>query len=186
MDIKPMITEYIDGLCNLLKSMDVERIDAFLKAIRKTREEGKQIILFGNGGAAASASHMTSDFNKGLSYGKEKRYRAICLNDNIAIMLAYANDVGYDDIFVEQLKNFLNPGDVVIGISGSGNSENVLRAIDYANKNGGFTMCICGFNGGKLINMVKVAVHANINDMQKTEDIFPMLGHLAYQLLADN
>jgi D-sedoheptulose 7-phosphate isomerase len=186
MDLQPKIREYIDGLCDLLRSMDVASIDAFLNALRKAKEDGKQVFLFGNGGAASSASHMASDLNKGLSYGKKKRFRAICLNDNVAVMLAYANDVGYDEVFVEQLKNFLDPGDLVIGISGSGNSENVLRAIEYANANGGYTMCICGYNGGKLLKMVKVAVHANVNDMQKTEDIFPMLGHIAYQLLADD
>jgi D-sedoheptulose 7-phosphate isomerase len=186
MDLKPKIAEYIDGLCKLLKNMDIDKINAFLNALRKAKDEDKQIFLFGNGGAASSASHMAADLNKGLSYGKKKRFRAICLNDSVPVMLAYANDVSYNDIFVEQLKNFLNPGDIVIGISGSGNSENVLRAIDFANQNGGYSMCICGYNGGKLISRVKVAIHANINDMQKTEDIFPMLGHIAYQLLADD
>ncbi len=186
MDLKPAITDYINGLCDLLKSMDAERIEAFLNALSRAKREGKQVFIFGNGGAASSASHMAADLNKGLSYGKKTRFRAICLNDSVPVMLAYANDVSYNDVFVEQLKNFLNPGDVVIGISGSGNSENVLRAVAYANGNGGFTMCICGYDGGRLKGMVKVAVHANINDMQKTEDVFPMLGHMAYQMLAND
>jgi D-sedoheptulose 7-phosphate isomerase len=185
MDHKPAIKKYIEGLCELLTCMDLERIDAFLNALSKAKREGKHVFIFGNGGAASSASHMAADLNKGLSYGKKTRFRAVCLNDSVPVMLAYANDVSYHDVFVEQLKNFLDPDDLVIGISGSGNSENVLRAIDYANKNGGFTMCICGYNGGKLKPMVKVAVHADIDDMQKTEDLFQMLGHMAYQMLPD-
>jgi D-sedoheptulose 7-phosphate isomerase len=101
---------------------------------------------------------MAADLNKGLSDGNKTRFRAICLNDSVPEMLAYAIDVSYNDVCVEHLKSFFNPEDVVIGISGSGKSENVLRAIEYA----------------------------NIKDMQKTEDVFPMLGHMAYQMLADD
>ena len=99
----------------------------------------------GNGGSGASASHAAGDLNKGVSYGREKRFRVISLNDNLATLTAYANDVSYVDVFVEQLKNFLRPGDLVIAISGSGNSPNVLKAIEYANQQGAITVGLTGF-----------------------------------------
>jgi len=93
----------------------------------------------GNGGSGSTASHAAADLNKGVSYGREKRFRVMSLNDNMATLTAYANDVSYSDAFVEQLKNFLHPGDLVIGISGSGNSPNILKAIEYANQQGAIT-----------------------------------------------
>jgi D-sedoheptulose 7-phosphate isomerase len=96
-------------------------------------------------------------------------------------MLAYANDLSYEDIFIEQLKNFFVPGDVVIGISGSGNSENVLKAIEYANKNGGTTVGLCGFSGGKLYQIVNIPILAKVDDMQKIEDIHMIVAHISMQ-----
>ena len=109
----------------------------------------------------------------------------MCLNDNIATMLAYANDNSYDDIFIEQLRNYFSPGDVVIGISGSGNSNNVLKAIKYANENGGITIGLCGFNGGKLHNIVHIPILANIHDMQKVEDVHTIITHMAMQRVCE-
>src|SRR5690606_32486959 len=97
--------------------------------------------------------HAAGDFLKGASYGLDKRFRMICLNDNLAAMMAIANDIGYEDIFIEQLKNFIGPDDLVIGISGSGNSENVVRAIEYAKNKGVKTMAMTGFKGGKISTM---------------------------------
>lgn len=174
---------YFDRLVQVLKNLDIGQINKFFEVLRKANNDGKTIYVFGNGGAGATASHMVCDFNKGLSYGKNKRFKFICLNDNIPIMLAYANDVSYEDIFVEQLKNFLTKGDIVIGISGSGNSENVIRAIDYANGVGALTVGLCGYSGGRLKKKAKMFVHIDINDMQIAEDIFMMLTHVAYQVL---
>jgi len=105
----------------------------------------------------------------------------MCLNDSISTLLAYANDLSYEDVFVEQLKNFFDSGDVVIGISGSGNSENVLRAIDYANNNGGTTVGLCGYSGGKLFKMVDIPILAKVDDMQKVEDIHMIVAHMSMQ-----
>jgi D-sedoheptulose 7-phosphate isomerase len=121
--------------------------------------------------------------NKGVSYGREKRFRVISLNDNLATLTAYANDVSYTEVFVEQLKNFLRAGDVVVGISGSGNSPNILKAIEYANRQGAITVGLTGFNGGKLASLVQVPVHIPVHDMQKVEDIHMMLFHVAMQVL---
>jgi D-sedoheptulose 7-phosphate isomerase len=121
--------------------------------------------------------------NKGCGYGREQRFRMMCLNDNIPTLLAYANDVGYEDIFVEQLKNFLEEGDVVIAISGSGNSKNVVKAIEYANSKGAITVGLVGYSGGKLLNLVQIPLHIPVNDMQIAEDIHMMVVHMTMRRL---
>lgn len=137
----------------------------------------------GNGGSGSNASHFVGDLNKGFSYGREKRFRAICLNDNQAALTAYSNDVSYEDAFVELLRNFLRPGDVVVGISGSGNSPNILKAIAYANEVGAHTVGLCGFNGGKLAGLARTPLLAPVHDMQQVEDVHMILFHIATQVL---
>jgi D-sedoheptulose 7-phosphate isomerase len=137
----------------------------------------------GNGGSGSTASHVACDLNKGVSYGRQKRFRVISLNDNLPTLTAYANDVSYEDVFVEQLRNFLCPGDLVVGISGSGNSPNVLNAIAFANSLGAHTVGLCGFNGGKLAPMVKTPIIAPVHDMQKAEDVHLILLHAVMQVL---
>jgi len=106
-------------------------------------------VSFAGGGSGATASHFACDINKGVCFGLPKRIKVICLNDNIPTIPAYANDVSYDDVFVEQLKNFLGAGDLVIGISGSGNSSNVIKAVEYANENEAVFAALTGFAGGR-------------------------------------
>ncbi len=107
----------------------------------------------------------------------------ICLNDNLPTLLSLANDVSYEDVFVEPLKNFLNPGDLVIGISGSGNSENVLRAIRYAKAHGNHTVGLVGFDGGALKSLADICLHIDIHNMQVVEDLHMMMGHLFFYAL---
>ena len=183
MSYKTEINDYLTGLVNVLQKLEVAQLDSFLQLLDSAREVGRQIFIFGNGGSGANASHITGDLMKGASYGKEKRFKALCLNDNDAGVLAYANDVGYDEVFIEQLKNFLNPGDVVVGISGSGNSVNILKAIDYANDKGAETVGFCGYPGGQLESRAKHVVHANIHDMQFAEDVHLIVGHIAMKIL---
>jgi D-sedoheptulose 7-phosphate isomerase len=137
----------------------------------------------GNGGSAATASHFVCDFNKGLSYGRERKYKFLCLNDNVPALMAYANDVGYDAVFVEQLKNFLQVGDLVIGISGSGNSANVVKAVEYANAHGAVTLALVGYDGGQLKRVAKHCVHVDIADMQIVEDLHMILDHMSMRVL---
>ncbi len=184
MSYAPQIKDYINGLMDVLKNLNVAQLDRFLQILDSARAEGRQIFIFGNGGSGANASHITGDLVKGASYGKEKRFRVLCLNDNDAAVLAYANDVGYDEVFVEQLKNFLQPGDVVVGISGSGNSVNILKAIDYANEKEAITVGFCGYPGGKLESRAKHVVHANVHDMQFAEDVHLIVGHIAMKILS--
>jgi D-sedoheptulose 7-phosphate isomerase len=178
------VRDYKSRLIATLERLDDREVNAFIDALAQALSEERAIFIFGNGGSAATASHMTCDLNKGCSYGRDRRFKVICLNDNLPTMMAYANDVSYHDIFVEPLKNFLRPGDLVIGISGSGNSENVLRAIDYANANGALTVGLCGYSGGKLKQKAGIVVHVAVDDMQIAEDVHLVLGHMAMQALA--
>lgn len=180
--------EAIDNYFNLLKQsvdgLDRKAIISFVDLLLEARKNGNNIYIMGNGGSASTASHFTCDFNKGLSYKKDIRFKMICLNDNIATMLAYSNDLGYENVFVEQLKNFLKKDDVVIGISGSGNSKNILNAIEYANHLGAKTVGLTGFDGGKLKNIVDVSIHADVNNMQVAEDVHMTICHMLYSVMS--
>lgn len=181
--IRQQFLDYCQGLKDALDTIPADAVEKFLQLLESAYQDGRQVFLLGNGGSGATASHAAADLNKGVSYGREKRFRVMSLNDNMATLTAYANDVAYSDAYVEQLKNFLNRGDLVIGISGSGNSLSVLKAIEYANQQGAITVGLCGFSGGKLAALAQVPVHVPVNDMQKVEDIHMMLFHVAMQVL---
>ncbi len=174
---------YFEGLKNTLNKIDLERFNRINELLFYALEKGKQIFTMGNGGSGSTASHLVCDLNKGVSFNQKEKFRAICLNDNLPIILAYANDVSYSDVFCEQLKNFMNEEDLVIGFSGSGNSENVLKAVEYANENGGITIGFSGFKGGKLSKIVRFSIVAPVYDMQKSEDIHLVLCHLIMQTM---
>lgn len=180
--MKTQIKEYFKKLNSTIEKLDVDIIEEIAKQFLIARDSGKHIYVFGNGGSGSTASHMVCDIVKGCSYKKNKRFKVTCLNDNIPTILAYSNDVGYDVIFEEQLKNFLNEGDIVLGISGSGNSQNVINAIDYANSRNATTIGFTGFNGGKLHEIVNIGLLVPINDMQITEDIHLIVNHIFYQI----
>lgn len=177
------IKDYLSNLKSTIDNLNIEEVNQMATLFLETRSKNKTIYVFGNGGSGSTASHMVCDVLKGCSYTKSERFKIFCLNDNIPTILAYSNDVGYDYIFEEQLKNLMSEEDLIIGISGSGNSENVLRAFDYANKNGGKTLSLTGFNGGKLKMISKYNVHVPINNMQIVEDIHVIIMHILYTLL---
>lgn len=179
------VEAYFATLKQTLDRLDREQVRSFLELLLRAREEGKTIFIMGNGGSAATASHFVCDFNKGLSQPGRKRFKVICLNDNIPSMMAYANDQSYEDIFVEQLKNFFQPGDVVVGISGSGNSMNVVKAIAWANEHGARTACLVGYDGGRLKQITMQCIHANVNDMQITEDVHMILNHMGMKIVKE-
>lgn len=181
MNIKELARSYLDELISLLKVLNLEQFEKIINAILDAYGKEKKIFVMGNGGSGSTASHFVCDINKGCCMDLEKKFKMICLNDNIPTILALANDVSYDVVFEEQLKNFFEPGDLVIGISGSGNSENVLRAIRYASDNGGRTIGFSGFAGGKLFDLVDIAFVAEVDDMQKVEDIHMIIVHMIMQ-----
>ena len=163
--------QYIELVKSTLDALDAKALESLVDAFHSTYEKGGNIYTMGNGGSGASASHAAGDFLKGASYGLDKRFRMICLNDNLPSMMAIANDIGWESIFVEPLKNFLSPNDLVIGISGSGNSKNVVNAIEYANEQGATTVAMSGFKGGKISQIATIDVHAPVMDMEVTEDV---------------
>lgn len=177
------ISAYFEREKATLDAISKDDLNTLMNLLVEAREVGKTIFIMGNGGSAATASHYVCDFNKGISYGREKMFKFICLNDNIPTMMAYANDLSYADVFVGPLKNFMQAGDIVIGISGSGNSENVVRAIQYANENGGVTVGLTGYSGGKVKQMSKYNVHVPVDDMQITEDLHMVLDHCMMKIL---
>ena len=172
---------YHEKMRNMFDAFPHEGFEKLVDAMITARDRGNRIFTMGNGGSGASASHWVADINKGCSYQMPSRFRMMCLNDNMATVLAYSNDVGYDHVFLEQLKNFVEPNDVVIGISGSGNSRNVLHAIDYAKEVGALTVGLVGFSGGKLAESADVVLHVAINDMQIVEDMHMLIAHMTMQ-----
>jgi D-sedoheptulose 7-phosphate isomerase len=179
----PAVSEYFDRLKSTIDLVSRDEVNVFLGLLVDALEGGRTVFTVGNGGSAATASHYAADFNKGLSLGKARRFRFLCLADNTATLTAYANDLSYEEVFVEQLRNFLEPGDLVIAISGSGNSRNVLRAVEYANQSGGITVGLTGYDGGQLKKIARHGIHIPIADMQITEDLHMVLDHLAYAVL---
>lgn len=172
------ISTYIENEIKVLKSLNIEDINTVLNLLEKTLEDEKTIYIFGNGGSAATASHFQNDFNKGVSEYTEKKFRFQCLNDNVATLMAIANDIGYEEVFRFQLRGKLQPGDVIFAISGSGNSKNVINAVEYAKSCGNTIVGITGYSGGKLKEMCDISLHAPVNSMQITEDIHMIFDHL--------
>ncbi|HAB35686.1 MAG TPA: phosphoheptose isomerase [Cryomorphaceae bacterium] len=164
-------SEYRQLLTATMDRLDMAAVDAMVECFAQAHAQGATIFTMGNGGSGASASHAAGDFLKGASYGLENRFKMVCLNDNLPSMMAIANDIGWDDIFIEPLKNFLQPGDVVIGISGSGNSKNVLKAVEYAKTKGATVIGMTGFKGGALREMADISIHSDAMDMEVAEDI---------------
>ena len=181
MEIKETARKYMDDLAKVLKVIDIGEIENFAKELGEAWEKNRNIFIMGNGGSGSTASHFACDMNKGASLKLQKRFKVLCLNDNIPTMLAYANDISYESIFVEQLKNYVCKDDLVIGISGSGNSKNILQAIEYANEAGARTFGITGFDGGKLKNIAQKSIIIKSFDMQHVEDCHLIVTHMMMQ-----
>lgn len=184
-DFREDIQHYLEGLKQVLDRLDVNEINTVIEQLIAVHERQGFVYIFGNGGSASTASHFVNDFNKGVSGNLRKKFRFCCLNDSVSTIMAIANDVSYDQIFRIQLENYLTPQDVVIGISGSGNSPNVVAAMEYANALGAETIGLIGYDGGKLKQLVKSAIHVPIHDMQKVEDVHMIMDHLMMYILKD-
>lgn len=182
-DYKPEISRYLALELETIRALDIDAIARVLCLLEQTLEAEKTIYIFGNGGSAATASHFQNDFNKGLSEHTEKKFRFQCLNDNVATLMAIANDIGYENVFRFQLEGRLREGDVVFAISGSGNSPNVLRAVEYAKAQGNPVVGITGYGGGRLRELCDLSLHAPVNSMQVSEDIHMIFDHLMMSVL---
>ena len=172
------VGKYLEELQKIIAHLNKEEIITIISVLEQARDSHKTVFIMGNGGSASNASHFVNGLSQGATVEGKTRFKAIALTDNIPNLLAYGNDYGYDNIFAEQLKNLLSEGDIVIGISGSGNSPNVLKAIEYANTNNAITIGFSGFDGGKLKKMVRYSLHVPCNCMEIVEDVHLALTHL--------
>ena len=173
-----LIKNYIDGLSICLKELSHRDIVEVADIIFKAYEKSKQIFVLGNGGSASTASHFVRDLRMGTVVSGKKRLRTTSLTDNVAMITSLANDIGYNSVFKEQLVDQLEEGDVVIGISASGNSPNVLSAMEYARENGAITIALTGFDGGKLKELADKAIIVSSCDYGQVEDVHLSLDHI--------
>lgn len=177
-DYTEQIKDYIKLEIEVMNKLDTQAINQAMNLFEEIRKAGGTIYICGNGGSASTASHFVCDFNKGVSLDQKDKYNFICLNDNIPNMLAIANDIGYESVFEIPLQGKISSKDLFVGISGSGNSENVVRAQRYAKSVGCKTMAITGYDGGSLYKEADYRLHVPINNMQITEDLHMMFDHL--------
>jgi len=177
-------TTYKQDVVDAIAHIDIEKVELATSWLREARDAGRHIFACGNGGSASTASHFVCDVVKGASYQRQKRFRIMALTDSLATMTAYSNDVHFDCIFVEQLKNFADRGDVLIAISGSGNSPNVVHAAEYARSVGCKTIGLTGRDGGKLAQAVELNIHVPVQHMGRIEDAHLIICHMmAYELM---
>jgi D-sedoheptulose 7-phosphate isomerase len=167
------VREYKGKLIQALDTIDLDIVGHAVEILKRAQDNNRHVFVCGNGGSASTASHFVTDMVKGASFEREARFRIMALTDSMPTITAYSNDVGYDCVFAEQLKNFAEPGDVLIAISGSGNSPNVVRAMEYANKIACKTIALTGRDGGKLGPMANLEIRLGDQHMGRIED-----GHL--------
>lgn len=171
---------YLDYLAELLRALDVAAIVSFIDLLEDARERGATVFFLGNGGSAATAQHFANDISIGARTGNAKPYRAISLADNMAVVTALANDEGYERIFVDQLKIHLRAGDAVVAISASGNSPNVIAAVEYAKAQGSRIVALTGFDGGRLKGLADISIHVPTarGEYGPVEDLHMAVDHL--------
>ena len=176
-------SDYMQDVGAAIASVEPGELAAAAGLLMEAWRRRARVYVCGNGGSAAIASHFAGDLNKGTNIAGRHRFRAQALVDNTPALMAWSNDEGYESGMVEQLRNFVEPGDLVIGISGSGNSANVLRAMELAGMAGAHTLAFCGFSGGKLLALSDAAIHVPSDSMEQVEDAFSVICHcLLYTL----
>lgn len=184
MDYTKDIRTYLNEEIKVLESIDESEISNVMNILENCRLSGSRVFICGNGGSAATASHFTCDFNKGISYSQKVKYNFECLNDNVPMMMAIANDISYDDIFSEPLKNKMRKEDVLFAISGSGNSKNVVNAAKYAKSIGATVIALVGYDGGVLKTIADHSIHVKIGNMQIVEDVHMIMDHVMMFVLS--
>ena len=183
-DYKTQIQKYIEEEIRIMRELDIDEINKAMNCLEETRIKGTTVYICGNGGSGSTASHFAGDFNKGVSMYYDQKYNFVCLNDNVPTMMAVANDVSYDDIFRFPLEGRMKTGDVLIAISGSGNSKNVVKAVEYAKEQGNLIIGVTGYAGGKVRELCDISLHVPLDNMQVAEDLHLMFDHLMMYILA--
>lgn len=170
--------EYIRNISRTLNELPLDRINDAVTVLNEARQKGRSVFIFGNGGSAATASHFASDLAKGAICRGQNRIKATAFTDNVPLLTAWANDTAYENIFAEQVENFAGPGDIVIAISGSGNSPNILRGIQAGKQKGAYVIGLTGFDGGKMKDMVDLSIVVPNHNMEQVEDMHLMIEHI--------
>lgn len=182
--MQEVMDHYIQGLNQVLKSRAFERVIPLGQAILEAWKTGKVIYLCGNGGSAGNAIHLANDFIYGAGVTNGLGLRVEALSANTAVITCLANDIGFEYIYSEQIKVKGNPGDLLIALSGSGNSPNIIRAINQANEIGMKTFAILGYSGGQSKDLAEHSIHFEVNDMQIAEDLQLIVGHICMKWLS--
>jgi D-sedoheptulose 7-phosphate isomerase len=184
--VKEQVQEYIDRLQKTLANLPLGQIERVIETLMEAQQARRTVFVCGNGGSASTASHLACDLSKNTAQPGLPRLRVVSLTDNVELITAWANDTAYEHIFAEQLRGLVEPGDVVIGISGSGRSKNVLNAMALARQVGAITIGLIGFDGGLLADMVDVPVVVPSNCMERIEDVHLILEHLITSVIREN
>lgn len=178
--------DYKSKLLDAVSTVDLEAVGQVIEILKQARENGRHVFTCGNGGSASTASHFVTDMVKGASYNRDTRFRIMALTDSLPTITAYSNDVSYDCVFLEQLKNFAERDDVLIAISGSGNSPNVVNAVEYANSIGCKTIALTGRDGGKLGALAQLEVRVQSPHMGRIEDAHLIVCHMLCYYFMEN
>jgi len=177
------LNSYFEDVVQTIGKMPVATMEKIVTALMEAYESSRMIYLFGNGGSAALASHFACDLGKGASNGSNKRFQVLAFTDNVPLMTAWANDARYEDIFAEQLINFVRPDDITFAISGSGKSPNVLKALRVAREAGAFTIGLTGFQGGDMKDLCDLCLTVPSDNMQIIEDLHLSITHAVFTAL---
>lgn len=181
-----LINEYFTEVKNVFLKINTEKIELLANKIREVKKNGGVVFVIGNGGSASTSSHLSCDLMKNTisNYDSHKnRLKVVSLTDNIAIISAYGNDISYDEIFSQQLKSLVNKNDLLIAISGSGNSGNIMKAVEFSKQQGIFVFGLLGGNGGHVLPMCNESIVVNSNNYGVIEDLHMMIGHMVTVLL---
>lgn len=176
--------QYKAQVLDTVSMIDAAQVDRAIDWFQEALDHNRHIFTCGNGGSGSTASHFVCDVLKGASYQRDKKFRILSLNDSMATLTAYSNDVHYDSVFVEQLRNYAQPGDVVMAVSGSGNSSNVVKALEYANQVGCKTIALTGRDGGRLGEVAQLNIQVPEQHMGRIEDAHMIICHMiAYRFM---
>ncbi len=178
MNTKDTMTVYEEELTNAIRAIDASEMDKAVSLLLDAYKEDRQIFIFGNGGSATTANHFVCDFGKNAIQGEKRRFRILSLSDNVAKITALGNDIAYAEVFREQMKNLMRPGDVAIAISASGTSPNVVNALEYARHIGGKVIALSGFSGGKIASMADAALVTDMKSYERIEDLYLIILHM--------
>ena len=169
---------YKASLLEAIETLDLEKVSQAIEILAQAREQNRRIFVCGNGGSAATASHFATEMLKGASYGRPSRFRILALNDSVSTITAYSNDLTFECVFAEQLKNFAEAGDIVMAFSSSGNSPNVLRAVEYGNSIGCRTIALTGRDGGRLGPLAQLNLQISHPHTGRVEDLHMVIMHM--------